>query len=78
MMDSSKRQDGIGGSRLFYIVRAAKFGYGSCGSVVTYNFLKFTHQHRRKILRITTGNTNLVVFDCCDAWEDLKAGAEND
>ena len=37
MMDSSKRQDGIGGSRLFYIVRTAKFGYGSCGSVVTYN-----------------------------------------
>ena len=36
MIDSSKGQDGIGGPRLFCIVRTAKFGYGSFGSVVTY------------------------------------------
>jgi len=24
------------------------------------------------------GNTNIVVVDCCDAWEDLKVRAEND
>jgi chromatin remodeling complex protein RSC6 len=28
MKDSSKRQDGIAGSRLFYFVKTAKFGYG--------------------------------------------------
>jgi hypothetical protein len=45
MMDSSKRQDGIGGSRLFYIVRTAKFGYGSRGNDVRGGVLPETLAH---------------------------------
>ena len=40
--------------------------------------LFLTIQQSNEKLMIPAGNTNLAVVDCCDAWEDLKAGAEND
>jgi hypothetical protein len=58
-MDSSKRQDGIGGSRLFCFVRTAKSGYSSCESVVMYNFLLSLTWRRQKIFMLSPGNDQL-------------------